>query len=192
MLKLHSSIYSPQYFRAFENIEVVPTIKQADAVLFVGGEDVTPSLYGEQRHPETHCNPARDEVEIHAYYEAKTYGKPCIGICRGSQFLWVMMGGKLDQHVEGHIGPHIAIDKKTGHLFPVTSTHHQAVKGNLKDVEVLAISEEDSLTEAYWSEKHKNLAVQFHPEYYLNGTPPQDTRMYELFNQWVSRFIQEN
>jgi len=95
-------------------------------VQFTGGEDVTPSYYGEKAHPATFSNPNRDarEAEIYLEFNGRV---PMAGICRGAQFLNVMNGGKMWQHVTGHAlrGVHTALDQMTGEEIMVTSTHHQ-------------------------------------------------------------------
>ena len=95
-------------------------------IQFTGGEDVTPTLYGEKAHPATHCNPTRDARETEIYLEFLSR-VPMAGICRGAQFLNVMNEGKMWQHVTGHAirGVHPALDQMTGEEIMVTSTHHQ-------------------------------------------------------------------
>lgn len=51
-----------------------------------------------------------------------------LGICRGAQFLHVMNGGSLWQHLSNHTAPHGVIDVETGEIFAVSSTHHQAMR----------------------------------------------------------------
>lgn len=63
--------------------ELVEDMKNADLVLFTGGEDVSPSLYNSPKHHTTSCSPMRDEYEVKEYKKAKDLGLPCIGICRG-------------------------------------------------------------------------------------------------------------
>ena len=46
------------------------------------------------------------------------------GICRGGQFLNVMNGGSMHQHIEGHTQSHY-ITLYSGREIPVSSTHHQ-------------------------------------------------------------------
>lgn len=103
------------------------SIKGLDLLVFTGGADVNPDMYGENVGKYTSLNKKRDE-------EAKRisdiyYFVPKLGICRGSQFLTVLSGGNLVQHVEGHAnGNHnIILDRDLG-LNPrleITSTHHQ-------------------------------------------------------------------
>ena len=59
-----------------------------DGLLFTGGQDVSPQLYGEKRRPA--CGelcPARDALERELLNRALEQDKPILGICRGLQFL---------------------------------------------------------------------------------------------------------
>lgn len=108
-----------------EDWSTVSNMEMADVVLFTGGEDVNPALYGRGKHPKTIVNEKRDEEEVKLYEQAQEMGLACIGICRGAQFLAVMNGAKLVQDMDGHTEPHMT--KLFG--FPkdvmVSSTHHQ-------------------------------------------------------------------
>ena len=114
--------------------EVVDSTEEADLIQFTGGADVSPHLFGEEMHPHSHCNEGRDvaEQELFNRYVGK---KPMAGICRGGQFIYVMNGGKMYQHVDGHaIGTEHPLFKVLpnggGMLFVcnVTSTHHQMMR----------------------------------------------------------------
>lgn len=104
---------------------VVKKIEEADVVVFTGGEDVDPSLYNQPSHKTTWSNIDRDLFEKDEFQKAKELDKPCLGICRGSQFLCVMNGGLL---VQDQPNPHYMhkITTYTGDEFMITSTHHQA------------------------------------------------------------------
>lgn len=104
---------------------IVGTVEAADLVQFTGGEDVTPSLYGQAAHARTCNNPIRDRQEARVFKLARKLDKPMAGICRGGQFLNVMSGGSMWQDVNKHTTPHEAKDTRTGQLVVVTSTHHQ-------------------------------------------------------------------
>lgn len=106
--------------------EIADTIRAADLIQFTGGSDVTPALYQEQPHPRTMSHQDRDIYEVGAYLQAQELSKKIAGICRGGQFLNVMCGGKLWQHVDGHgIGEgHMAITHGLQKIR-VSSTHHQ-------------------------------------------------------------------
>ncbi len=112
--------------------EVVDTVDEADLVQFCGGPDVNPTLYGERVHPQTKFDAERDEEERQTYLKAVHMEKPMVGICRGAQFLHVMNGGKLWQHVNHHAvaGTHSVCDLDSSRLLGVTSTHHQMMREN--------------------------------------------------------------
>lgn len=52
-----------------------------DLVCFTGGEDISPSLYGEKSLVGTHTNLSRDKREVAAWNAYS--GIPKVGICRG-------------------------------------------------------------------------------------------------------------
>lgn len=161
--------------------------RSVDLVLFTGGEDVNPWLYGEEPHDRTHFNPARDAREAQIYRMAKEKGIACLGICRGAQFLNVMNKGRLVQHVTNHTTDHDMITS-CGHTFRVTSTHHQMMDP-AGDAELLgwadgrsdsyqgltdfqpATTQDGSVLEpeVVLYKKTKDLCIQFHPEYMQPG-----------------------
>lgn len=118
--------YTKMFFDA--GFKGARSVEDADIVCFTGGEDVTPSLYGEAPIKGTHYNEKRDQIESYIYGECLGLKKPMVGICRGGQFLNVMEGGKLWQDVNNHAirGTHEVIDKRSGQVVSnQTSTHHQ-------------------------------------------------------------------
>lgn len=123
-----------------EGYELVTDIYDADLVVFVGGEDVNPSLYNQRRHHTTYYNIERDTLEVDVYNEARALGIPMAGICRGGQLLNVLNGGKLWQDVNGHnSGRHKAwIVGHAGLPVEVTSVHHQMMEpDHFSDVKIL-------------------------------------------------------
>lgn len=118
------------------------SVEDADIVCFTGGEDVDPSLYGQEPHRTTHFNPARDGRESQIYGEALALRKPMVGICRGAQFLNVMNGGKLWQDVNNHAigGGHDILLTSTNTIYKeMTSTHHQQMVA-AEDGEILGLA----------------------------------------------------
>jgi hypothetical protein len=109
----------------------VDSIEAANLVMFTGGADVDPSLYGFNKaltHPQTCSDAERDAFDLEAYNQVmqlpSSIRPAMIGICRGAQFLCVMAGGKLVQD-QSNAGPH-AVKTFTNNVFTVTSDHHQA------------------------------------------------------------------
>jgi carbamoylphosphate synthase small subunit len=153
-----------------------------DLIQFTGGADVSPSYYGESKHPYTSTNPTRDaqESEIFQNWVGK---KPMAGICRGGQLLNVLSGGAMWQHVNGHAvrGTHPANCLVTDQIYEVSSTHHQMMRPNEgTNFELWLWASEASTKENYegpqaYSDKDaeclfypetRSLCFQPHPEYF--------------------------
>ena len=145
-------------------------------VVFTGGTDVNPHLYGEAPEPETgEPDCGRDRVESEIFKAAKDAGVPMLGVCRGAQFLTVMNGGKLRQHISGHAGrSHEVKWKCRGEaIFTLaTSTHHQCMLPTFssKPYVVLGVSTHDGVVEAVYWDDSRCLCIQGHPEYVTRDT----------------------
>lgn len=100
----------------------------ADVIVFTGGADVSPTLYGQPAHSKTNISPLRDRYDTGIFL--MNPGVLKVGICRGGQFLNVMSGGSMIQHINGayHLGSHSIYTTRKGSesiITGVTSTHHQ-------------------------------------------------------------------
>lgn len=112
------------YASWIKNHKLVDDLKDADIVLFTGGEDVDPSLYNCEKHPTTWSNIKRDQEELEIFKKIK-HNQLALGICRGSQFLCVANGGILIQDCFGHcLASTHPITDGNRHV-EITSTHHQ-------------------------------------------------------------------
>lgn len=178
-----------------------------DLIIFTGGADVNPGLYGEKKHPYTVVNFERDKLDLEKFAEFRT--TPKLMICRGAQFGCVMAGGKLIQHVSGHgLRSTHEIETFDGKKLEITSTHHQMMyPWDVKNHYILAHN--FNLSDTYQGENEeeifkavelhkkgkvvkplitepeivyfpdiKALCVQGHPEYY---NCPQETKDYIKF-----------
>lgn len=194
---------SNEYKRMFElaGFGITNNIHDAGLVCFTGGADVTPSLYGDKQHKYTGNNPERDAHEAHFFTMAQELGIPCVGICRGGQFLNVMSGGRMYQHVEEHCGDHDLIDSETGETIRVTSTHHQMFMPSDKAT-ILAIANLQGTREWYdgqvfkrdvsntdyevvFYEHTRSLCFQPHPEF----RSYEESRMRSWFFELVSKHL---
>ena len=119
-----------QYVQLFvkAGFALAHTPGEADLICFTGGSDVSPSLYAEKLHPESFCDMARDVREADIFNMAVDLEIPMVGICRGGQFLNVMSGGRMFQHVTNHCRNHMLTDTRTNKSILVTSTHHQMMR----------------------------------------------------------------
>jgi gamma-glutamyl-gamma-aminobutyrate hydrolase PuuD len=80
------------------------TLAAVDGLLFSGGSDLDPELYGEEAHAETlGVVRERDDFEIELMRAALARDLPVLAVCRGSQVLNVALGGGLEQHVPDRV-----------------------------------------------------------------------------------------
>ena len=179
------------YTRFLDNVELVNNLADAEVVIFTGGSDVDPSLYGKRAHITTYSCPSRDKEEK-AIFEQISKDQLVVGICRGSQFLCVMNGGILVQDCAGHaIGRTHAINSET-EVYEITSTHHQmqypydlpseyydilfkshvgaCYSGDGINADIIRELGEPEIVLYHCPDKPKCLAIQGHPEM-IPGTP---------------------
>lgn len=67
-------------------ISITHKLKEADLVVFTGGEDVDPSMYDHPTGSWTRSNIKRDLAEKKEFEKAKELGIPMLGICRGLNY----------------------------------------------------------------------------------------------------------
>lgn len=108
--------------------KLIREMKHANVVMFTGGSDVSPHLYGEPVGKRTSHYMARDKFEQFVYQMATTFRVPMLGICRGLQFLHVMNGGKLVQDTSNHAGANHEIQDIFNNTVLISSSHHQMVR----------------------------------------------------------------
>lgn len=69
-----------------------------DGILFIGGDDLDPALYGEQWHPKAiPIDPERQKFELALIAEVERRRLPTLGICLGSQLMNIHRGGSMHQ-----------------------------------------------------------------------------------------------
>lgn len=166
--------------------------REYDGVLFCGGEDVDPELYGERRRYDfVHVERGRDEFELALLDRAIENRLPILGICRGIQLINVKFGGTLYQDLK--TDPRIAEELKADHKQPgdrstathgvtvtepdseiahvlagscrVNSLHHQAIKHIGHGLKKTAYSEDGLVEAVEAADTYPYLvAVQWHPE----------------------------
>ncbi len=212
MLKVYVERQEQAYEQMFidNGWEAVDDIKKADLLCLTGGEDVSPSMYGEDKHSATYSSDWRDEDTEALVNIATSSNIPIVGVCRGSQFLCVYGGGRLWQDVDGHaIGrTHQIRDMFTSELIDVSSTHHQQHRPSEKAIIVAVASPQLSTVkttdhkayyvdewrensnisqdvEAFFYEDKKLLGCQFHPEYFNKDEPCQEY-FFELIERYLS------
>ena len=160
------------------------TLGAVDALIFSGGSDLGPELYGQDPHPETFgVHEERDRAELTLLEAALDRDMPVLAICRGSQVLNVACGGDLVQHLPDVVGDekhkhtpgtfadhNVTLEKGTklasvlGDRAPVKSHHHQGF-GRVGEGLRVAAHAEDGTVEAVEDPSHRfALGVLWHPE----------------------------
>lgn len=182
---IHAGSYN-NYLQALKASGAEPEIgteihpECCDGLLLPGGVDVDPSLYGQEKAPETECDTALDTLQLDVLRRFLALGKPVFGICRGHQLINVALGGTLIQHLPT-AKDHVQISEGVDHAhfceaepdsficglygsrFAVNSSHHQGVDRPGDGLRVV-LRAPDGVVEAL---QHKTLplwSVQFHPE----------------------------
>lgn len=173
----------------------------ANGLFLVGGGDIEPRRYGEERHPLCgEPEEGRDELEfplVRAFLEA---GKPILGICRGLQVLNVALGGTLWQDIPEQMGlshPGDSVHpvrtaegslfrRLFGEEFSVNSYHHQGVKDLAPGLVPGAWDETGRIVEAFSHETLPIWATQWHPERMtgrerLTGEGPDMAPLFQFF-----------
>jgi putative glutamine amidotransferase len=186
-------------------VAIEETLDALDGLLFSGGADLDPELYGADPHPETNgVRPERDRAEIVLLEAALERDMPVLAVCRGSQVFNVARGGDLVQHLPDVVGdekhkhtPGVFADHdvdvmagtRLGQLLgdraPVKSHHHQGY-GRLGEGLVESARAEDGTIEAFEDPSHRfALGVLWHPE------EGEDSRLFEQLVDEARRYRAE-
>jgi putative glutamine amidotransferase len=181
--------------RALDDDAARALLRTVDGLLFLGGPDVDPGLYGSAAHPTiVGTDAADDEFEIALARAALDDDVPMLAICRGIQVLNVALGGTLvaDLHdVEG-VGAHgrpgmpngaaenvVGLDpgslvaKTTGVDRITCSCHHHQALDRLGTGVRITGRADDGVIEAVEVDGAWALAVQWHPEDTASADPAQ-------------------
>jgi len=187
-------------------------VDRADGLLLLGGGDVDPAAYGQERRAKiVGASVERDTSELVLIRAALARGMPVLAVCRGHQVLNVALGSALDQHIsdtpgiEGHGVPFVEDgaqindvtidpDTRVAHAMGVVQAkcschHHQAVVEPGDGLVVTARSA-DGIIEATeladpggpWV-----VGVQWHPED-TAATDPAQQALFDTFVAEASRF----
>lgn len=186
-----------------EEQELEQLTEMCDGFLFTGGQDVSPQIYHEEPMECVETCEIRDKMETIILKKAIDMDKSVLGICRGIQFINVVLGGTLYQDIpkqhpssiEHHQAPPYDVsvhDVKLVENSPlqkclgisrlsVNSYHHQAVKRIAPELSVMAVST-DGIIEAMYRPNSQFLwAVQWHPEFSYKT----DTNSRKIFKAFI-------
>ncbi|MGX7245343.1 gamma-glutamyl-gamma-aminobutyrate hydrolase family protein [Enterococcus quebecensis] len=164
-------------------------VTQIDKLILAGGQNVSPTLYGEDiLVEEATLSDERDQFELALIEETLAQKKPIFAVCRGLQLVNVALGGSLYQDISHFNQSKIAhmqipipreipthrirteessiLRKIYGKETTVNSFHFQAVKKLARELKITALSE-DGVIEGVESKDPMLafLGVQWHPDF---------------------------
>lgn len=196
-------IMNQTYVRTVENLGALPVLiplqmsqttlrgifERLDGLLLPGGEDMDPSTYGSERHPQLGAtDKERDRTELLLTEWALAEGMPVLGVCRGAQVLNVACGGTLYQDLHSQrpdfakhdyfppnyerfrISHSIKIEADShlahalGTVHEVNSMHHQGIDRLGEGLRAVAITDDGLVEGVEVPELPFVVGVQWHPE----------------------------
>lgn len=170
------------------DLSLVPQMVDAlDGVLFSGGNDLDPALYGETYHPQAvPIDPKRQAFELALLAEVERRRMPALGVCLGSQLMNVYRGGSLIQFlpellrqpplehrkIDGRVPRHpvrvrseSVVARATGHVeIDANSSHKQAIRQVGRGLEIVATAPDGVIEGIEDPSLPLFLGVQWHPE----------------------------
>jgi putative glutamine amidotransferase len=220
-------IMNQTYVRALEQLGALPVLiplqmseatlrgifERLDGLLLPGGEDMDPSTYHAERHPQLGAtDKERDRTELLLTEWALAEGMPVLGVCRGVQVINVACGGTLyqDLHSErpdfakhDYFPPNferfrishavkIEADSRLAHALgeqhEVNSMHHQGINRVGAGLRPVAVTDDGLVEAVEVPELPYVVGVQWHPEE-LARTDSHSSRLFYDFvsaaaNEW--------
>ena len=160
-----------------------------DGILFAGGNDISPELYGAALAGGRDISSLRDGTELHLMQLALSDQQPVLGICRGMQLLNAIQGGTLYQDIATDLPGHQDHEqsdhtKDTAHIahllriaehsklasilgpepIHANSNHHQAIKQVAPVLQAVAWAEDDIIEAIEHTGDPFIFGIQSHPE----------------------------
>jgi putative glutamine amidotransferase len=185
--------------------EVKDIFGRLDGILFAGGNDVAPGLYGAETTYAHDVDVERDTHEVNLMKLALESHKPILAICRGMQLLNVVRGGTLYQDIvneipgaknhDGYIKDepnHVVHDLKIisgtvlskilkhNHIH-ANSFHHQSVRDIAEGMTINAQAEDGIIEGMEDMRQGYIMAVQPHPESLAIHNYPEWRPLFQSF-----------
>ncbi len=152
-----------------------------DGWLIPGGKDISPLEYGEKKiHPKTELHHAERYQQESKLFQVIDPLMPILGICYGAQFLNVVQGGTLIQHLPEVTGNEehkqgkiqtfmIHPDSKLSEILATKTPcgrcyHHQSIQSLGKNLHIAAHHADGTIEAIEGTSKRWLIGVQWHPE----------------------------
>lgn len=188
--------------------DIKDILQRLDGVLFSGGNDISPGLYGEEPKyiEDRGVDERRDKFESELMRQTFAAHKPILAICRGMQLLNVVRGGTLYQDISAqvrtankHEGRLINEDfrhlahkltlvpksKLAGVLGATTiganTHHHQAVHKVGSGLTINARAEDGIIEGVEDTSEKFVIGVQSHPESLVAGGESEWRSLFDAF-----------
>lgn len=171
-------------------------IRSVDGVIFAGGEDFDPSIYGSNAYELVeNYSTEQDMSDLELLSLAIEENKPVLGICRGMQLINIYYGGSLYEDLSSQFAGNIShrgeentfiyhnvsFNENSRFYYKldgvvvreVNSYHHEGIRDLANGLVSTAFSD-DGLVEAIENPYYDSfmIGVQWHPEY--NGASLDD------------------
>lgn len=170
-----------------------------DGLVFPGGCDLSPKLYGGNPSAAFDADPVRDSFELALLQGARERGIPVLGVCRGMELINVAYGGTLRDGVSHPAAVDVEVDDlglvrvhdvnvAEGTLaheifgatrIEATCVHHQAPDRIGPGLEASIVAD-DGVIEAVEDRAARVLGVIWHPELGLERMPT-----HQMVYDWV-------
>ena len=202
---------TPFIVQPMENPELAAEILDlGSGLVLTGGDDISPSFYGQVRHDATEeASQLRDAWELALTASARERGMPTLAICRGMQLVNVALGGTLIQDIAAQRPDSLVHERSAargarvhevelehrsklasvvgGGRIRVNSMHHQGIDVISPRLRVSAVAT-DGIIEAFeWpGDDWWMVAVQWHPEELVDDREDWDRRIFAAFAAQLS------
>jgi putative glutamine amidotransferase len=140
-----------------------------DGFIFSGGDDPAMEYWGIETH--THAIPVsieRQTFELSLLTHLQKHLEvPVLGVCLGMQWMGLLAGGTLNQHLEE---PFATNHKESSHLISgligegVVHSHHHQAMSSVGSLDVVATAEDGVIEAVQDPNHHWYIGVQWHPE----------------------------
>lgn len=173
-----------EQFLTFMNIPHITSLSIGElsacqALIFPGGGDITPKLFGEPNLGSHNIDTELDLLQLQIFQFALQQKLPILGICKGMQLINVALGGTITQHLDTSgihtsasadvyhdtiISPSSFLHTLYGSTITTNSRHHQAINKLGNHLIPVQWCTADNCVEAIEHSCLPIWGVQWHPE----------------------------